>query len=213
MNYEKIYKDLILKAKARTFTEFTERHHIIPKSLGGSDNNDNLIHLTPREHYLAHLLLTKLFPNEPKLAFALWFMSQKNSSTTLSRKYNVTSRQYEYSRILFYKARQGYCHSEETKLKMKGRRLPSLLKSEVQKKLVEKENQEGVPRSLRLKSNLPFWTDGLTEVRSVDRPGPNWYRGRITKGKKWWNNGEESKMCVSSPGPGWGEGRIYRRKL
>lgn len=38
---------------------YYEKHHILPKSMGGSDNNDNLIWLTPREHFIAHLLLVK----------------------------------------------------------------------------------------------------------------------------------------------------------
>ena len=43
--------------------EYTERHHIIPKSMKGSNEKDNLVRVTPREHYIAHLMLWKSFRN------------------------------------------------------------------------------------------------------------------------------------------------------
>lgn len=39
---------------------YTEKHHIIPRSMGGKDTKENLVVLTAREHYIAHLLLTKI---------------------------------------------------------------------------------------------------------------------------------------------------------
>lgn len=41
-----------------------ERHHIIPKSMGGSDDVSNMIAFTPREHYIAHLILMHAFKNK-----------------------------------------------------------------------------------------------------------------------------------------------------
>lgn len=43
---------------------YTERHHIIPVSLGGDDNLDNYALLTLREHKLAHILLARIWPNQ-----------------------------------------------------------------------------------------------------------------------------------------------------
>lgn len=40
--------------------EYFETHHIVPKSLGGTDDKNNLVNLTAREHYIAHLLLVKI---------------------------------------------------------------------------------------------------------------------------------------------------------
>jgi hypothetical protein len=58
MNYQKIYNDLIEKRKKQPYTKgYSEKHHIIPKSLGGSDDKDNLVLLTAKEHYIAHALL------------------------------------------------------------------------------------------------------------------------------------------------------------
>jgi len=58
MDYRKIYEKLIHKAKERDMVDgYTEIHHIIPKSEGGSNDKDNLVVLTGREHFIAHKLL------------------------------------------------------------------------------------------------------------------------------------------------------------
>lgn len=64
MNYLKIYNDLISRRREEPLKrcgDFSiELHHIEPKSCGGTDDKDNLINLTLREHYIAHLLLAKV---------------------------------------------------------------------------------------------------------------------------------------------------------
>ena len=40
---------------------YTEKHHIIPRSLGGSNDIDNLVRLTAKQHFICHKLLTKMF--------------------------------------------------------------------------------------------------------------------------------------------------------
>jgi hypothetical protein len=62
MDYKRIYNELISAFKDRdlsTFTGYIEKHHIIPKSLGGSDAKDNLVYLPYRHHYVAHRLLAR----------------------------------------------------------------------------------------------------------------------------------------------------------
>lgn len=54
------YDKLILRAKLRnTINEYTEKHHILMKSLGGSNKKSNIVELTAREHYICHVLLYK----------------------------------------------------------------------------------------------------------------------------------------------------------
>lgn len=55
------YNKLIANAISRDLDGYCEKHHIQPKSLGGSDAKSNIVKLTAREHYIAHLLLTKMF--------------------------------------------------------------------------------------------------------------------------------------------------------
>lgn len=71
MNYQKIYDAIIEKAKIRgDIKGYYEKHHIIPKSLSGSNIKSNLVNLTYKEHYLCHRLLTKIYPLEKKLHYA-----------------------------------------------------------------------------------------------------------------------------------------------
>lgn len=81
MDYQKIYNKLIERAKGRENCGYTERHHIIPRCIGGNDELENLVRLTPEEHYTAHLLLSRIYPNEIKLIMASMMMcaNRKNN--------------------------------------------------------------------------------------------------------------------------------------
>ncbi len=55
---------------------YTEKHHIIPRSMGGTDRKTNLARLTAREHCLVHLLLVRMTEKENhyKMVTAIWYM-------------------------------------------------------------------------------------------------------------------------------------------
>ena len=77
--YTKCYYNIIDRAKSRDLSKetYTEKHHIIPKSLGGLNNKDNLVKLTAKEHRLAHILLPRMTidPLHTKsMWYALWMM-------------------------------------------------------------------------------------------------------------------------------------------
>ncbi len=44
--------------------EYSEKHHIIPKSCGGTNDPDNLVRLTAAEHYKAHCILPYMYLEE-----------------------------------------------------------------------------------------------------------------------------------------------------
>lgn len=83
MNYKAIYDNLIKRASGRVIDHsiYYETHHIMPKCLGGSDDVINLVKLTAREHYIAHLCLIKIYPGNAKLVKAAVMMCC-NSKTT-----------------------------------------------------------------------------------------------------------------------------------
>ena len=94
MDYKKIYENLIDKAKNRKeLLEIRERHHIVPKSLGGSNKRDNIVLLSPREHFIAHLLLSRF--GGYKMKRALFLMSTRNGYT--SGKYAKLREEYVLS--------------------------------------------------------------------------------------------------------------------
>jgi len=81
MNYIYHYDRLINRAKQRELNKeiYTEQHHIIPKCMGGDDSVENLVKLTPEEHYTAHLLLIKIYPNQHSLYYAAVMMCATNN--------------------------------------------------------------------------------------------------------------------------------------
>jgi hypothetical protein len=63
MNYAKIYKNFIADRRAKESVarlSYFERHHVVPRSLGGGDQSENLIDLSPEDHFFAHLLLARI---------------------------------------------------------------------------------------------------------------------------------------------------------
>jgi hypothetical protein len=78
---------------------YTELHHVVPKSLGGNNNKDNLAELTAREHFIAHWLLTKMLSGteQQKMAYACKRMMHSNNSN--QHRYKVSSRIYENLKI------------------------------------------------------------------------------------------------------------------
>ena len=95
MNYKNIYKNLIERAKNRMLddNEYVERHHIVPKCLGGNNSKNNIVKLYPKEHYIAHLLLYRIHPNHQGLAYSFWMMCNGNRKN--KREYKVSGRLYE----------------------------------------------------------------------------------------------------------------------
>jgi len=93
--YTNWYYSIIDNAKNRIVDGYTEKHHIIPVSLGGNNSSDNLVILTAREHYIIHWLLTKMCiceKNSQKMIYAFWRMNT-------CKKYKINSVAYENNRL------------------------------------------------------------------------------------------------------------------
>ena len=134
--YTTWYYSIINTAKNRTLPKdiYTENHHIIPKALNGSNDKDNLVRLTAREHFICHWLLTKMAEGEAKhkMIYAVWSMVRKGKG---QERYKMTSRTYESLREQLSATKRGRIpwnkgktYSEESKAKMsaakKGKSVP-----------------------------------------------------------------------------------------
>ena len=145
MNYEKIYNQIVNRAKNRILECYTEKHHIIPRCMGGSDEKENLVNLTAREHFICHRLLVQIHPSNNKLKFALWAMC--NMKSKRQSRYTPSSRIYESIKIevikLISEKKKGVKLSEEHKRKtsetLKGRKRPQ----EVIDKMVKTRKENG----------------------------------------------------------------------
>ena len=98
MNYEKIYQHLCNRSLTRKWEKFTyEKHHIIPRCMGGTDDSENITVLTYREHYIAHWLLCKIHANHVGINYAFLCMLRKQPTgkrLITSKIYDTIKRNY-----------------------------------------------------------------------------------------------------------------------
>lgn len=125
MNYLNIYNQLMMqRIKEPSTAQYTERHHIAPRCVGGSNSKDNLVTLSAKEHYVAHHLLYKHYKTS-KLAHA-WFMMlrcdpiQKRFFTAKQHEAATNAHAQALSESMQGKGNHFYgrSHTEETKRKI-----------------------------------------------------------------------------------------------
>lgn len=119
-NKYKVWHDnIIARGKNRVLTGYKEKHHILPRCLGGKDNQENLVELTAREHFIVHMLLCKFTVGQAKYKMAYAFHAMcKLKNKYHNRKYITNSKLAEKFRIQFNKA-------------LIGRKLPEYVKEKI----------------------------------------------------------------------------------
>lgn len=101
MNYVLIHDRLVERARSRLDdTLFYERHHVVPRCLGGGDGDGNIVKVTPKEHRLLHKLLFKIHPDVPALWFAanMMYSGRPGVSPNWLRKKVSEGRKLAWSR-------------------------------------------------------------------------------------------------------------------
>lgn len=109
MDYQRIYSSIIANAKqkeddrkvSRRHGEYYENHHIIPKSLGGSDSLENLVLLTAREHFIVHFLLAKHYNKYGSIAQKEKMISAFTQMCRNRHGKRISSRSYQYARKMW----------------------------------------------------------------------------------------------------------------
>lgn len=125
---------------------YSERHHIIPKCLGGTNDKDNLVRLTAEEHFVAHKLLIMIYPKNQKLWWSAIAMTNKTknmvrnnkSAGWLRREFAAWMAEQNRTRVV----------TEKTREKMRNR-VPAMLGREVSEETRRKlsEAHKGKPKS------------------------------------------------------------------
>lgn len=215
------YLKFINSRKLRTYIGYTENHHIVPKSMGGSKELSNMIKLSAREHFIAHWMLWKAYQNK-EMTFAFWSMKmnpkEKRSFKLTSKTYSILKEQHsklQSERIKIHnpmfnqttkdklrKSKTGTKASEETKLKMSIKQKG--IKKSQETKLKMSLSSKGKPKSEEHKKSL---SKNHCDVSGTNNP--MYGRSAIKeKNLKWYTNGLENKFIPENTQPnGWYRGR------
>lgn len=114
MNYKLIYNKIIHKAKLenriKSPLNYYEKHHIIPKSIGGNNTKDNIILLNAREHFLCHWLLWKFVEGDNKYkmghAFGLMRFHDSDNRYYTSLGYSIARKAHSISASNIHKGKK-----------------------------------------------------------------------------------------------------------
>ena len=68
--------------------EYGERHHVLPRSLGGLDVESNLVRLSAREHFICHLLLTKMTDGNSLYKMKTALIAMSNLQSKFHKRFN-----------------------------------------------------------------------------------------------------------------------------
>jgi len=149
MDYQRHYDILVNRARNRKLTSYFEKHHVIPRCLGGGDEAENIVKLTAEEHYVAHQLLVKIHPGNRKLVFAAWMMcngkkrNNKRYAWLKRKQLQVLSETHrgrkmpESNRRKLIAANTGRKCSEETRRKISEAQIGKVLTEDHKRKLSE----------------------------------------------------------------------------
>jgi len=176
--YTQWYYKIVIHAKTRTITGYTEKHHIIPKSCGGDNSKENLVVLTAKEHFICHLLLTKMVAGHyrHKMVYAFHGLKAKQPGQSRHSSKLVNAKLYQklkeelsiikQSFIPWNKGKtglksswnKGLSPSEETKQKIREARANQDM-SHLKGRELSSKTKEKISKSL--KGNIP-WNKGKT---------------------------------------------------
>ena len=184
--------------------EYTERHHIIPRCLGGCDADWNVVDLLPEEHYQCHKLLVDIYPcgSEHFKMLCAWNITHH----THDRK--AISAQ-EYGKLKRTFASREFPPEVIERMRNACKNRPPM--SEETKKKIS-ESLKNLPADVRARINAshkghPAWNKGLSGYLSADA------RDRISRSGKGRKHTEEEKDLIRQASLGRHHTEEARRKI
>ena len=187
----------------RSIHGYTERHHIVPKSFGGSNNRTNLVRLTARDHFLCHYLLCKI----SKHRSAEWYSAIKAFNMMCAR--SVTHERYINSRL--YQSMRQHMSTTMSNLQKGSKNSQHgtcwINKAGVVKK-ISKEDFSSYAKQGWTGGRVPPKTQNVKTPKILKRPQSAGLKN-IQAGSYWINNGNKNKKIKSQSIPdGWVKGRL-----
>jgi hypothetical protein len=176
MNYQKHYNILMERSpKTKIKGVYLERHRILPGCMGGKYVIGNIAYLTPEEHYLAHMLLVKIYPNNIKIIYAA------NRMRTLNNKQYGWLRKYHSPLVSEQNRNRVWTDKSKEKLS----------KSKIGAKGREFTNEEKESYSNRMTQTNPMFNAEYRQRMGDTKKGNTNVKGRL-----WITNGMQRKRIL-----------------
>jgi len=225
--YTRWYNSIISNRKNNPLdiSGYKENHHIIPKSLGGSNKKENIVALTAKEHFICHRLLVKMTEgnNKVKMSYAIRTMMIRENP--YQSRYKISSKGYESiikeTRAIIGKSQKGTnnpfygkTHTDKTRSLMKEKR--KLQDSP----MLGKTHNEKTKDTLREANRKQFNDPHQIEVRKqkskeqMKDPAKRYAAGNGKRGKSWYYCSVTKKCSIFYPGEepgGYIKGRIIKK--
>ena len=149
--YKKWHDSIIDNAQSRIIKGYSEKHHILPRSLGGLNNKDNIVKLTAKEHFIVHMLLCKFTVSKSKYKCLVAFEGMCRLKTK-NRTYKITSRVASklreeskiHSHMKQYKYKKMYSDRMKGNQITLGRIVPESQKKKISEKLMGNKSTKGL---------------------------------------------------------------------
>lgn len=186
--YTKWYFSLVEKRKLSSpDSNHIEKHHIIPKSLGGSNKKDNIVSFSPREHYIAHLLLVKMTEGEDRMKMSFAIRCMTNFQNKYHNRYTPSSKIYSIAREYAIQATSIKNKGHPKYLKYQTEEAKKKISISMKEKLSKLTSEEKFKRSQNSLSSKKSWTTDRKEKISKALTGrviPQDIREKMSLGKK-----------------------------
>jgi hypothetical protein len=178
---------------------YTENHHICPKAKTMfPEYNDfkkhswNKVVLTARQHFIAHIILTKVYPKSKSVNHAAWRMANNRNGIKCDGDHKVTSKIYEH-------IKSNLQHTEETKNKIgarsKGKTYEELYGAEKAKEMkevkklassVRKHSDETKAKIGKANTGNSSWSKGISMKKETREKISKSSTGKIVQnGRKY----------------------------
>lgn len=212
--YTRYYTQIVEHRQSNPANSCVEIHHILPKSLGGSDEKTNLVALTSREHFIVHRLLVKMTIGQAKRSM-IWALHRMTFSNS---RYVINSRQYQSLRITFVemlKASEHYSDPEWCREISERVSIDWQQNTERRRKASERLKQtwrEGKLTAEQARKNGQHGLCGILnhKTKAIEYKGKTYYGWRelreatgVTKAlyRKYYLNGLDPEPRIGTDGP------------
>lgn len=225
--YSKCYYNIIEHRKNNPVNGYVERHHIIPKSLGGSNKKENIVALTAREHFVCHRLLVKMTCGRDKMKMSYAIRCLVNQENKHQQRYKISSQTYAAiisitkASISKYQTGKnnpyyGKKHSEEVRAKMRAKRAlqePPNLGNNFQHTAETKEKLRQANKK-QFEDPMQIEMRKISTLEQMKDPDRRCAAGNGKRGKKWYHCPVTKKCSTFFPDNvplGYIEGRIIKK--